>query len=239
MAEVREAQFGFRYVGPDGSLTIDGVELFKRITDALRDLQVYVTGTGNPDLATRVAVLTNTAGEAVVLSNVTQDATIVVTGNAKLRLTQTAFYAQEVYDATTASAANVVVLSDGQLLRSTSSARFKRDVADYEGDIIGVLRPVRFKSGSEFDDPEAVFVGFTAENVAAADPRLATFDENGQPDAVQYDRLTVPLVAEAQRMRARMARLETRIAAMEARLVAALDRISALEPGSSDDPSRD
>jgi hypothetical protein len=73
-----------------------------------------------------------------------------------------------------------------------SSIRFKTNVEDFSSglDIIRRLRPVYYnwKRSGERD------VGFIAEEVAAVEPLLATYDENGQVGGVKYERISTALV---------------------------------------------
>lgn len=78
---------------------------------------------------------------------------------------------------TTASAANAFL--DGgasnQLLRSTSSAYYKRDIEDLEheyADALLRMRPVWYRSKAEHDNPAHSWYGLIAEDVAKIDPRL-------------------------------------------------------------------
>jgi hypothetical protein len=127
---------------------------------------------------------------------------------------------------TTASAANVTINSDGVLLRSTSSGRFKTaiqpaDIVVSEG-IVYNSAPVSYRSLSEADDPDARWWGFIAEQIAAeVDQSLVLWnpDENGnpRPDGVLYERYVVHLCNVARAQRDRIDALEARIAALEAR----------------------
>jgi len=141
----------------------------------------------------------------------------------------------EVYGNTTASAANVHMNSAGQLFRSTSSIRYKKDVEtiqDSYADAILNCRPVWYKSTSELDNPDWGYWGFIAEEVAEVDPRLVnwkteehTYDEEGGPNStpcdpiaegVQYDRFVPHLVNLIKRQNDRIEQLEARLAALEA-----------------------
>lgn len=111
---------------------------------------------------------------------------------------------------TTASAANAFLNSGSspanQLLRSTSSIRYKTDVLDLPDSeafaVISQMRPITYRSAVETDDQSRRWLGFIAEELAVVDPRLVHFsrDEDGQeiPDGVQYERVTVLLVAALQ-----------------------------------------
>jgi hypothetical protein len=122
---------------------------------------------------------------------------------------------------TTASAANAFLDSgaSNNLLRSTSSLRYKENVEDLktvDTDIIYKLRPV------EFDDKtfKTHHIGLIAEEVADLTPLLVHFtkqsvlDPNSAdpdklvPDGVQYDRLGVLLVKELQLLNGRLKKLE-------------------------------
>lgn len=125
---------------------------------------------------------------------------------------------------TTASAANAFLDSGAspanQLLRSTSSLRYKREIEDmWLENAKGLLnaRPVYYRSAIETDDQDHSHWGLIAEELADIDPRLVHFGykdsdwdevatpeagavrvlrEGAQkvPDGVAYDRLTVPLL---------------------------------------------
>lgn len=120
---------------------------------------------------------------------------------------------------TTASAANAFINNASSpansLLRSTSSIRYKQDVTDLDhavADKLLALRPVSYRSKATADDPNAVWYGLIAEEVAAIEPRLVHYspDESGVqvPDGVQYDRVGVLLLDLVQRMDARLTALE-------------------------------
>jgi hypothetical protein len=128
-------------------------------------------------------------------------------------------YATGVYNNTTGNAANVYVTSAGRLLRSTSSRKYKADIRDWPAaealPLVLGLRPVRFRSTCDADDPRRVHVGLIAEEVAALDQRFVLLGPDG-PEGVAYDRLIVPLAAVAQAHDARLAALEARLAVLGA-----------------------
>ncbi len=73
-----------------------------------------------------------------------------------------------------------------------SSMRFKDNIRDFRpaSDLIDRLRPVTFdwKTDGKAD------LGLVAEEVAAVEPLLATYTENGDVEGVKYDRVGVVLV---------------------------------------------
>ena len=99
---------------------------------------------------------------------------------------------------TTASAPNAFLdASNGNnLLRSTSSLRYKTDIRPLsyaEARKVLELTPVSFHSIAPADNPHRVFLGLTAEQVARYLPQfvnyIKTSDGRSIPDGVQYDRL--------------------------------------------------
>lgn len=111
---------------------------------------------------------------------------------------------------TTASAANMHVDSGtGQISRSTSSRRYKRNIEGVEVkyvEAIKALRPVSYQSQSPIDNQDWSWWGLIAEEVAEIDPRLvhwgyerSDYRKDGKlkkraklmPTGVQYERLAV------------------------------------------------
>ncbi|WP_158555162.1 DUF2793 domain-containing protein [Fulvimarina endophytica] len=145
---------------------------------------------------------------------------------------------------TTASGANVYADGGGLLLRSTSSARYKREIEPLDmayAEALLALRPVWYRSSAPADDPAFSWYGFLAEEVAAIDPRLVAFgyadeayevveieDETGrrperrprpgavpEPRGVDYARFTVIHHALIAEMRETIAGLAARVAKLE------------------------
>ena len=104
------------------------------------------------------------------------------------------------YDTTTGSSANVNVGSNGLLRRSTSSARYKKDIIDATWGLADVLKlkPKTFKSNATGEDADdKTYGGFIAEDVH--DIGLTNFVEynnSDQPDAIHYGNM-VALMAKA------------------------------------------
>lgn len=134
-----------------------------------------------------------------------------------------------VYAATTGSAANVFVASSGQLLRSTSSIKYKTNVETLEdqyADSILNCRPVWYQSTSEIDNPDWGWWGFIAEEVAQIDPRLVHWKTSEvvddvevpcdpEAEGVQYDRFVPHLVNLIKRQKEQIEALEARLSALE------------------------
>lgn len=120
---------------------------------------------------------------------------------------------------TTASGANAFLDSgaNNNLLRSTSSRRYKTDIEDVEPariDAILQLRPVWYRSLSLNDRIDWSWYGLIAEEVAVIEPRLVHWiprpdnPETLIPDSVMYDRLAVLLLGIVKRLEDRTTALE-------------------------------
>lgn len=128
-------------------------------------------------------------------------------------LTVSLFRAVAVYSATTASAANVNVDSSGYLRRSTSSRRYKQDIRPlpgrWTGELLDALQPVIYRPAEGTAGDRRDFAGLIAEDVEAAGGGLfVEYGEDGRPESVMYDRLTVSLIAAVRDLRARVCALE-------------------------------
>jgi hypothetical protein len=120
------------------------------------------------------------------------------------------------YSSTTASAANLFVDSDGDLLRSTSSIKYKSDVEDYAKGLNEVmkLRPVTYKSINSNNDK--IYAGFIAEELA--DLKLTELyenNDNGEPDAISYAYMVTLLTKAIQQQQSQIEDLKKRIINLE------------------------
>ena len=127
---------------------------------------------------------------------------------------------------TTAAAANATFSgASNNLQKSTSSVRYKQNVRDVDAkihDALTQLRPIVYNSAVESDPQDLDYFGLIAEEVEKVEPRLVTYTEEllgfdphptvshkltprvgaKRPDGVQYERLTVLLLAAFQKLRA-------------------------------------
>jgi hypothetical protein len=177
-----------------------------------------------------------------------QRAIISANTNGYLYLNSTIAYWNAIYNTTLSGTANVQSSSDMQLRRTTSSAKYKKDIESLDHDVadkILELRPVWFRAKEPNVDnkEEWSYVGLIAEEVAEIEPRLVfyktveiDYDENGNvipdengnptyeiletpiPESVQYDKITVYLLDVIKREKARSDELEQRIIALEGAL---------------------
>jgi hypothetical protein len=95
----------------------------------------------------------------------------------------------------------------------TSSRRFKENIVDLEptSEKVEKLRPVQYNKV----DNDATEIGLIAEEVAELFPELVTYNEDGQPSGVQYQRLSVILLKTIQEQNVALAALTERINKLE------------------------
>ena len=112
------------------------------------------------------------------------------------------------------------------MARVTSSLRYKTEVEDaaIDENALLSLKPVTYVNINEKEKAEQVggsakrHLGLIAEDVDAAGLKeLVVYDENGKPDALSYDRLSVALLAVIKSAKDEIADLKSRIAALEAK----------------------
>jgi hypothetical protein len=135
-----------------------------------------------------------------------------INGTELLKLNENGFInIPGIYSNTTALGSNVYVNSNGGLFRTTSSKRYKKSIKPLpleKAKRVLDMKPVSYKSKSEHDNSDYTYYGLIAEDLAELDPRLVTFDEEGKPDGVQYDRVVPMLVGMIQDLNSRLTKLE-------------------------------
>ena len=165
----------------------------------------------------------NTTGD-LYIGNGTLRAKIQPSGNLVLtRTTNSSIQAVGCYDDTTAGGSTLTVNSAGNFCRTPSSLRYKKDVETLDSSIsesIYKMRPIWYRSISRHDRDDWSWYGLAAEEIAEIEPRLVQWgykredyfinEETGeqelkegaelQADGVYYDKITVLLVAEMQKM---------------------------------------
>jgi hypothetical protein len=127
-----------------------------------------------------------------------------------------------VYNQTNPNAANVFVGTAGDLYRSTSSLKYKKNI---ENSVHGLtdllkLRSVTYQSNNP-DNGEQVFGGFIAEEVHDAGlNEFVQYAENGSPDALAYGNMVALCVKSIQELKAINDTQAETINALTARIVA-------------------
>lgn len=211
---------------------------------AIGQQALYGNSTGASNVAVgRWALYSNTTGQNNVAignmaffngtnyqNSIAIGYTALPTGSNQVRLGNTsitALYCSGAYAATTASAANLYVNSGGQIMRSTSSKRYKKDISDLEINTSRIydLRPVSYISISD----NSRHFGLIAEEVAEVIPELAEYarecdvikgskSEKLIPDAVQYPLLSVLLLKELKKHEETISDQKKQIEELQAKL---------------------
>ena len=111
------------------------------------------------------------------------------------------------------SGTTVVADSNGKLWKSSSSRRYKTNIEQLDADTDAVLqlRPVRFqwKTTGQND------IGLIAEEVEQQLNDLVIYDNEGRPDAVKYDRVSLYLLAVVKDLKAENESLRQRLTSLE------------------------
>ncbi len=220
------AQYGFL---ADGNLTgaTNNYGFFSNIAAASNRWNFYAAGTARNYFAGDTGI--GTTGSTTIRLNVKgSDATssnygILIENSTPANLFYvrndglifTGLAANSPYNLTTGSAANAFIASDGVLYRSTSSLRYKTDVADAEHGLADVLklRSVTYKAKN---DGDTVFGGLIAEEVHDAGlTEFVAYDKEGRPDAIHYGNMVALLTKAIQEQQAMIDELKTKVAALE------------------------
>jgi hypothetical protein len=140
-----------------------------------------------------------------------------VTGNG---LINTGTATSSPYNNTTASAANMVVTSAGDLQRSTSSLKYKKNVQDATHGLADVLklRAVTYEGKAETDVGKT-FGGLIAEEVHDAGlTEFVQYAEDGTPDALAYGNMVSLCIKSIQELKALVDLQATEIAELKAKV---------------------
>jgi hypothetical protein len=108
---------------------------------------------------------------------------------------------------------------NGTVLAScSSSGRYKKNITNLNSglNLVKQLRPVRF----EWAERGEADLGLIAEEVAAVDPLLATYNEKGEIQGVKYKQLSVVLINAIKEQQAQIERQQKQIEELK-RLVCA------------------
>jgi len=133
-------------------------------------------------------------------------------------LITTGLLANSPFNYTTGGAANAAIFSDGNLGRSTSSIKYKKDVVNTNHGLLDVmkLRPVTYRGKSE-NDGNTVFGGLIAEEVHDAGlTEFVQYADDGTPDALSYGNMVSLAFRAIQEQQATIEELKNKVAALEA-----------------------
>jgi len=116
---------------------------------------------------------------------------------------------------TTGSGANMVVFSDGQFARSTSSLRYKNTINNATHGLTELLtlRPVTYKGNN---DGDTVYGGLIAEEVHDAGlTEFVQYNDDGEPDALAYGNMVSLCIKAIQELKTELDSAKARIVALE------------------------
>lgn len=107
----------------------------------------------------------------------------------------------------------VVADANGTLWKASSSEKYKRNIEDLEinREVVLQLRPVSFEYKSSGQED----IGLIAEEVAEQLPDLVIYDQEGRPDAVKYEKVSLYLLAVVKELKAENQSLRERVEALE------------------------
>ena len=114
------------------------------------------------------------------------------------------------YNLTTANSANLFVASDGGLLRSTSSLKYKKNVKNYTKGLAEVmqLRAVTYQGKNDRDNDKQ-FAGLIAEEVHELGlTEFVQYAEDGSPDALAYQNMIALAFKAIQELKAEIEQLK-------------------------------
>ena len=119
------------------------------------------------------------------------------------------------YNLTTGNNANAVLTSEGLLRRSTSSLRYKKDIADATWGLTEVkqLRPITFKSNTtgEFAD-DKTYGGLIAEEVHDIGlTEFVEYNDSNEPDALHYGNMVALLTKAIQEQQTQIEALQSEV----------------------------
>jgi len=120
-----------------------------------------------------------------------------------------------VYNTTTSDAANVRVLSSGNIVRSTSSRRYKNTITDASKGLteLNNLRPVTYKGNN---DGDTVFYGLIAEEVHDAGlTEFVEYNDDNEPDALRYPHMVSLCIKAIQELKTELDAAKARITELE------------------------
>jgi len=152
-----------------------------------------------------VAECGNTSSKALIAQYNTTD-TFVVYGNGEVEFPTASGTSPSL---PVGSGTAIVLGSDNRLKRSSSSIRYKTNVQElsFNSELIYQLRPVSFNFKSNPDAP--LTFGLIAEDVVKYIPELVHLNSSGEPESVDYSRISVLLLSEIKKLKQRIEALES------------------------------
>jgi hypothetical protein len=123
-----------------------------------------------------------------------------------------------IYGLGAAGSAHLCRNANNEVSTCSSSLRYKTNIAPYSSGLglLQRLRPIHF----EWKDGGMKDIGFGAEDVAAAEPLLVTYDDKGRVEGVKYDRISTVLVNAVKEQQAQIETQQTQLKQQQAQIEA-------------------
>src|SRR5699024_2283484 len=91
-------------------------------------------------------------------------------------------------------AANMHITNEGTLGRSTSARKYKTDIEpiekEYAYNFFENVIPIFYRPYNTYDErKDWSHYGYIADDVALVEPRLVQFNQDGEPESFNYDRV--------------------------------------------------
>lgn len=117
-----------------------------------------------------------------------------------------------------AGSAHLCRNANNEVSTCSSSLRYKTNIAPFSPGLglLQRLRPIRFA----WKDDGMKDVGFGAEDVAAAEPLLVTYDDKGRVEGVKYDRISAVLVNAVKEQQGQIETQQTQLTQQHAQIEA-------------------
>jgi hypothetical protein len=114
----------------------------------------------------------------------------------------------------------VLINSNNKLGTTTSSKRFKEQIApmDKASEALFALKPVCFRYKKDIDPAGTPQLGLVAEDVEKVNRDLVVRDKEGKPYSVRYDQVNAMLLNEFLKEHRKVEKLEVALEAVTARL---------------------
>ena len=191
-------------------------------TNPSEKLHVY-SGTGNVPAkfesgdAYSIITFADSGTSGTVGTGAQSNDLIFYSGDAlRMRLTSGGVLSADgVYNTATSDAANVRVLSSGNIVRSTSSRRYKNTITDASKGLteLNDLRPVTYKGNN---DGDTVFYGLIAEEVHDAGlTEFVEYNDDNEPDALRYPHMVSLCIKAIQELKTELDAAKARITELE------------------------
>jgi hypothetical protein len=117
------------------------------------------------------------------------------------------------------SGTSLQVTSGGEIVKLSSSRRYKKDIAPLSVDMKKFLslQPVSFKWNEKSASENKADNGLIAEEVEKIDPALAVYNDKGEIEGVDYQKINIMLLKVVQDQEKKIEELEKRLEAVEKR----------------------